>query len=447
MNVKTIITGFFLILGIWGCNKENEQKNLTNTFSISYKKDSLMAKNSFKATIDQNGLLQIFEKRGLNNFNRNSEYHISESDLSIFKADLIKVSLIDINDKYGSEDTNSFTSIRYNIGNKSDSASIYFKGDYQIPMELETILNNVKMIVLKYDTLFYKEIENESNTFSVSYTKISSWFDSYLKITINQNGILHIFEQLKLNDSSRINDYQINDSELVLLKENLKSVSLINIYDKYGFGDNMPTDLPVTNLSYKMGIKSDSTSLYFPEGNTLPRELEILLSNVAALVSKYDAIHNKQSEIFAGQSKGENITYKIFSPSFTKMDQPIDLDKDGINDIQFHVYTQIDHFYRIIQMSAVGLNGTEISASSIENAQKHLMGDTITSNLNWIKGGLTLTGQTSYNFLGDFSGTGYLCFRIINKKTIYGWIYISAWASFFEPYSFNASKYAFVTRN
>lgn len=290
---------------------------------------------------------------------------------------------------------------------------------------------------------------NASNKYLISYSNVSSWFGNTIKVTINKDGLLQISEKKELDNYQRDSEYQIDGSEFSSLKENLNSIAKTTMNKQYGFADNKPTDLPIIYFSYNFEGKSDSTQIYFPEQNELPKELELLVSNIKNLIIKHDTVFNKKSGILAGQTSGDNISYKVFTPEFTKLDQGIDLDKDGINDIHFHVYSRFDHFYRIIQMSVLGLNDkTWISAETESDAKGHKVGDSISAQLNWKKGGLTLDGQTSYENLGSFRyGDGYLCFKIENQDVIYGWIRIGASASLLSLDNFAAYQYAFVRRN
>jgi len=95
-----------------------------------------------------------------------------------------------------------------------------------------------------------KKVENRKveGSFYIYYLRSSSWVDYAYDVTINQNGIMQIFEDQGMNNFQRQSNYQISVTELNQIKEKLRNLSLININDKYGFGKNKPTDLPITKI-------------------------------------------------------------------------------------------------------------------------------------------------------------------------------------------------------
>jgi len=123
-------------------------------------------------------------------------------------------------------------------------------------------------------------------SFSITYEHGSSWTGYSFKVIINQNGLIQIFEKGGYNNINREMNFQISEKELELIKVKLSNVAYINLRDKYGFGSNKPTDLPTAFLSYRMGNRSDSTSIYFPEENELPNELHSLISAINSAIEK-----------------------------------------------------------------------------------------------------------------------------------------------------------------
>ena len=93
-----------LLIGFTNCHKENIQNYDLNSYSIFWQESSAWADFYYKATIDQNGKLDIQEKYGLSNQYRESEFQISTEDMSLIKENLENILSIDISDEYGFHD-------------------------------------------------------------------------------------------------------------------------------------------------------------------------------------------------------------------------------------------------------------------------------------------------------------------------------------------------------
>ncbi|MGI6572597.1 MAG: hypothetical protein ACOX19_04080 [Fermentimonas sp.] len=133
----------------------------------------------------------------------------------------------------------------------------------------------------------------ERDIFSISYSKSNSWFDYFYNATIDQNGLMQVTEINGLTKTNRKSEYTLVDSDIKMIIEKLNSLVKVDISDKYGFDDeNNPTDLPVTKLTYKTTIKSDSTSLYFPKENELPVELNAFLQTIKQVILDNDTLLN-----------------------------------------------------------------------------------------------------------------------------------------------------------
>ena len=104
---------------------------------------------------------------------------------------------------------------------------------------------------------------------------------------------MHVTETNGLTKTNRKSEYILVDKEIKLLKEMLNSVVKLDIFDKYGFdNENAPTDLPTTKLTYKTTIKSDSTSLYYPNENELPKDLDSFLQTIEQIILDNDTLIN-----------------------------------------------------------------------------------------------------------------------------------------------------------
>jgi hypothetical protein len=131
------------------------------------------------------------------------------------------------------------------------------------------------------------EIRNV-DTFSIVYSQHSSWVDYNYNVKIEDNGAMQIMEHQGLSDLNRQSNYKISENNIALIKGKLAILATMNIYDKYGFGENKPTDLPVTSIRYETNFNSDSTAIYFPDKVELPNELESFLSTIDQIISDTD---------------------------------------------------------------------------------------------------------------------------------------------------------------
>jgi hypothetical protein len=133
-----------------------------------------------------------------------------------------------------------------------------------------------------------KEKTETFDTFSISYLRASSWVDYYYEAIINQNGLLRVSEESKLNNLNRESEYQISNTDIALIKEKLSEVVSTDFKDTYGFGDDKPTDLPVTFIQYIVDNKADSTAILFPQENELPKALDSFLKVIKQIVVDND---------------------------------------------------------------------------------------------------------------------------------------------------------------
>jgi hypothetical protein len=131
------------------------------------------------------------------------------------------------------------------------------------------------------------------DTILISYTKINSCLDYFYGSVIDKNGLMKITENNWMIDRHRVLYFKLSKNDLDKLNEELISVSLIDIEDMYGFGEDKPTDLPVTKLKYCINNKSDSTLIYFPNKNELPVELDKLSSSIEQLILNNDLLLNE----------------------------------------------------------------------------------------------------------------------------------------------------------
>lgn len=158
MKKIRLLVAVILLSGFTGCHKEDVPKYDLNAFSILWQESSSRVDFYYKATIKQDGKLDIQEKYGLSNQYRDSEFEISQEDVLLIKEKLHDLVSIDIADEYGFNNDNAptdlpTTKMKYVTNNKSDSTYIYFPDENELPNELEIFLKIVHQIILETDTL------------------------------------------------------------------------------------------------------------------------------------------------------------------------------------------------------------------------------------------------------------------------------------------------------
>lgn len=131
------------------------------------------------------------------------------------------------------------------------------------------------------------------DTFSIVYSQSSSWVDYYYKVKIENNGTMQIMENQGLSSLNRQSNYIISQNDIALIKEKLANLATMNIDDKYGFGEDKPTDYPITFIQYETDFNSDSAAIYFPDKAELPKDLESFLSTIDQIISNTDTLKNE----------------------------------------------------------------------------------------------------------------------------------------------------------
>ncbi len=152
-----LLIAVILLIGFTNCHKEDVPNYDLNTYSIFWNESSAWADFYYKATIDQNGKLNVQEKYELSNQYRESQFQISTEDMSLIKENLEKVLSIDISDKYGFHDNAATdaptTKLEYVTTNKSDSTYLYYPNENELPDKLEIFVQIVYETISKTDTL------------------------------------------------------------------------------------------------------------------------------------------------------------------------------------------------------------------------------------------------------------------------------------------------------
>jgi hypothetical protein len=157
MKIINLLIAAILLIGFSSCDKEDVPNLDLKTFSIFWEESSAWADFYYKATIDQNGKLDIQEKYDLSDQYRESEFQISTEVMSTIKENLENLLPIDISDKYGFHDNaandSPITKVKYTTTNKSDSTYLYYPNENELPYNLEIFMQVVYETISKTDTL------------------------------------------------------------------------------------------------------------------------------------------------------------------------------------------------------------------------------------------------------------------------------------------------------
>ncbi len=157
MKKINLLFTVILLIGFSSCDKEDVPNYESNAYSIFWKESSAWADFYYKATIDQNGKLDVQEKYELSDQYRESEFQITTYDMSLIKEKLENLLSIDISDKYGFHDNapndSPTTKMKYVTTNKSDSTYLYYPNENELPAKLEIFMQVVYETISKTDTL------------------------------------------------------------------------------------------------------------------------------------------------------------------------------------------------------------------------------------------------------------------------------------------------------
>jgi len=154
---------------------------------------------------------------------------------------------------------------------------------------MRIIFLNLLLIVF----LFSCEKEYKSiDDFKIEYSRTSGWVGYNYSVIIENYGFLYVIEEHLLREYYRESTFNLDSQELAIIRETLKPLTEIDLKQKYGFGADKPTDLPVTAISYTTNFNSDSTIIYYPEENELPDELGSFLYTIRQIIFEKDTLKN-----------------------------------------------------------------------------------------------------------------------------------------------------------
>ncbi len=159
-KLTSIILGLTVLNLLSGCTNDEVSETDFNFFMISYQVTGSWVDYLYNATIDQSGKLNVEEKNGLNNLERESEFEIPMEDVLLLKDKLYELSTIVLDDRYGFDNPNAPTDLpvkkmKYSALNKTDSTYLYFPVENELPIELEKFMQIIQDIIWENDTLTY----------------------------------------------------------------------------------------------------------------------------------------------------------------------------------------------------------------------------------------------------------------------------------------------------
>ena len=154
--------GFFAIIVLLSCEKKSDNwTNLCADFEIKYNQGSGWTGWRFYTTITYPDSLMIYESKYMPSpVVRTSKYVIDKKEMDTLFHDLQKIKNIDLADYYGfgpNKPTDLPTTFfKITNCNTLDSALIYSPDENEVPIELYNLLGRINRIVIKHDTLLYK---------------------------------------------------------------------------------------------------------------------------------------------------------------------------------------------------------------------------------------------------------------------------------------------------
>ena len=158
MKTRHCMLVLLLLLAFNGCKKEEEERKLTNTFSITREIWGGFTGYSYSAKMDQSGLLQIIMNVSISSYYRESNYQIDTSDITLIREAVSNLSYINIKDSYGFDNIQTYdlpvTIITYKTDFNSDSTAIYLPKEGELPNELKTFWTIIDKIIMATDTLY-----------------------------------------------------------------------------------------------------------------------------------------------------------------------------------------------------------------------------------------------------------------------------------------------------
>jgi hypothetical protein len=167
------------------------------------------------------------------------------------------------------------------------------------------------------------------------------------------------------------------------------------------------------------------------------------------------SVHTQAQSILAGQASGANVIYHdiidVAASSTYWWDEDyasLDLNDDGVTDLTMATNWIYYSHTNSQSVRAIGIPSGGFEYSSLTDnptwIKKHSAGEEINNTLNFhADDGLFYSQYTSKGTDGNFSGEGYLVYRICNPDTLYGWIRIQCDVSYSGAY-LTAYEYAYV---
>ena len=152
-----LVIGLIMTTLFSNCKKQADKEEV-DTFLINYLKINSWVDYTYQVSIDQDGNLKIIEIYGISNQQKESEYQLSANDLHEVAEKLNQLEKRDIKDSYGFNNDDSPTdlpikSLSYITSKKSDSTSIYFPEEDEVPIELSQLIQKIEQILSNIDEL------------------------------------------------------------------------------------------------------------------------------------------------------------------------------------------------------------------------------------------------------------------------------------------------------
>ncbi|MBN1180936.1 MAG: hypothetical protein JXB49_01525 [Bacteroidales bacterium] len=138
------------------------------------------------------------------------------------------------------------------------------------------------------DTINTNGVVDTFTNFVINYRYYSNWVGYNYSADINQDGFMEVNEVSELHAIYRKISFELTNADIEDIFEKLTLLTAIEMDDSYGFGPEKPTDLPITSLKYITDVSKDSTLIYAPDEDEMPKTISNLLFNVVSVINKMD---------------------------------------------------------------------------------------------------------------------------------------------------------------
>jgi hypothetical protein len=391
--------------------------------------------------------------------NYNFNKAIDENGITEYRAYFVLDSLID---NFSIEDYLSFPEshyITFEIGSENHNGTFMSDTIIDIHGNYLSHLTGYKFIIFSVA---------DSNVCNVHTYLISSTFN--LNSPLPNKLYLTIAEDL--NNSNNASDINISFNyentngvkEFRLFAKKTNDNSPLNVEQAILLNENQYLNIEVNESSYNFNLPENFVDI---DGENISSDFgyRFYVLAVADSISKDISILSNQSNIIAisnpnyfkvGQVNGNGIFHTSLDTTLSAYSFPtptyeLDINNDGINDINFMCLEDHGLAYIYYSVQAIGVNNTRIAILDSEAPDTLHMGFPLCNHLNWkdtcdyLYYYYYLYSASTYKNIWHQIENAYLGVQLINgNDTIYAWIriYVNAYELTIFEYAYQNQSYS-----